>query len=123
MLQRFYTPERNNIVMLGQGRPQAQGDHKSKGKVIASPATASSGKAVYSPRLWVLALHQGHLHPRLYYIRVNLRQSFVAERSRASGLLKHCWPTDSEICHGQNAAQGMHYFRDYSILSFWIPEV
>src|SRR5260370_37492514 len=25
MLQRFYTPERNNIVMLGQGRLQVQG--------------------------------------------------------------------------------------------------
>ena len=162
MLQRFYTPERNNIVMLGQGRPQAQGKviaspaTASSGRVIASPATASSGrviaspatarpgqgrphiqgdrkgrpyhttgrpaKAVYSPRLWVLALHQGHLHPRLYYIRVNMRQSFVEERPKASGLLKSCWPTDSEICLGQNAAQGMHYFRDYSILSCWIPE-
>jgi hypothetical protein len=56
-------------------RPQVQGKGDRKGR--PHHTTGRPAKAVYSPCLWVLAPHQGHLHPRLYYIRVNLRQSFV----------------------------------------------
>jgi hypothetical protein len=103
--------------MLGQGRPQVQGQGDCKSsdrKAWARPFIVRVYGCLLSTRVIYI--------PVSIYIRVNLRQSFVAERSRASGLLKPCWPTDSEICHGQNAVQGMHYFRDYSILSCWIPE-
>jgi hypothetical protein len=58
-----------SLRLMPLGRPQVQRPQvQGQGDPCGRPyhTTGRPAQAVYSPCLWVLALHQGHLHPRLY---------------------------------------------------------